>query len=189
MHRIGTRVGRRGFSLIELMMVVALVGVLAALAIYGVRRYLLHAKTTEARNSLGQLAKDAETAYQRENMAAAVLAAKGKVSGLNLLCTTASQAVPNATSLVQGKKYQSRPTDWQRDVATANRGFACLHFGMSDAQYYRYNYVRTTTAVFTGSANGDLDGNGVTSTFEVFGSVNAGHIFVSPNFREVTPEE
>ena len=52
----------RGFTLIELMIVVAIVGVLASLAIYGVRGYMAHAKTTEARNSLGEISKDAATA-------------------------------------------------------------------------------------------------------------------------------
>ena len=39
-------------------------GILATLSIYGVRKYIANAKTAEARNSLGQMGKDAATSFE-----------------------------------------------------------------------------------------------------------------------------
>ena len=68
------------------MIVVAIIGVLAALAIYGVRKYIANAKTAEARMSLGRIAKDASAAYNREAMSATVLTLGGVAGLSNALC-------------------------------------------------------------------------------------------------------
>jgi prepilin-type N-terminal cleavage/methylation domain-containing protein len=54
-----------GFTLIELMVVVAIMGVLATLATYGVRKYVLEAKRGEAVGMLTQI-RGAEEAYRDE---------------------------------------------------------------------------------------------------------------------------
>lgn len=60
-----TRRASRGYTLIELFAVVTIVGVLSAIAIYGVTRYLRYAKSAEASEILGSI-RAGEEAYFEE---------------------------------------------------------------------------------------------------------------------------
>jgi type IV pilus assembly protein PilA len=97
--------------------------------------------------------------------------------------------VPESARFIRGAKYQSSPDDWMID-ASRNAGFACLKFSMDIPQYYMYSYRASGHESFEATANGDLNGDGVLSTFSVKGrAAPNGAIVVDPNLVEKDPEE
>jgi type IV pilus assembly protein PilA len=171
------------------MIVVAIVGILAVLADYGVRKYIANAKSTEARNALGQIAKDAAAAVERERGLHAIVPAGSTSSLLRSFCATATP-VPSSGKPPAAQKYQSLASDWSGDATT---GWQCLRFSMEQPQYYEYEYTASVTSALTGAftaiAHGDLNGDGATSRYSVQGSAQSGGIAISPNIEESTPEE
>lgn len=182
----------------ELMVTVVIVGVLAGLAIYGVRRYVFSARTAEARSSLGRMAKDASGSFAREHMAGDQLAIGGTAKSRNSLCVSASTSVPADAAKIKGQKYQSAPSEWDADAAATWKGFACLHFSMVDPQFYQYDYQTSTNdwaasgaegTTFDAIARGDLNGDGVLSDFKMSGKIQKGsdgniEVTIAPNISE-----
>jgi type IV pilus assembly protein PilA len=166
---------QEGFTLVELMIVVAIIGILAVLAVYGVTRYMKNAKTGEARNAIGQIAKQAVAAYETERASAELLTLQGSsAANLHQVCSTATP-VP-ATAPPVNKKYQSsqvKDQDW--GVGSQTVGWPCLKFALTEPQYYQYGYNGNPglgdANKFVAYANGNLGGGGIDSSFQLGGKV------------------
>lgn len=165
METLKKRRNQKGFTLIELMIVVAIIGLLSALAIYGVMRYLKNSKTAEARLNVGQIAKLQSAAYAKPKSDGESIALGSMGAGTtHELCDGASASVPTTLAQVKGAKYQSQPSEW-----TSDEGWNCLKFSMESPQYYQYTYAASAAksdvgSAFRAGANGDLAGSGATDS-------------------------
>lgn len=163
-----------------------ILGSSAAMAIYGVRRYLASAKTAEAKNTIGAITRGAAASYERE-----LLSPAGALT--HALCG-AAQPVP--AQVPSGMKYMPLNTaghDFESGDAT--HGWRCLRFSINSPIYYQYEYrvgggykgpargcPDPGPNGFEVSAEGDLDGNGKTSLFTRTGKARPdGTLDISPS--------
>ena len=169
------RFNRKGFTLIELMIVVAILGILAVVAVPAFIKYMRRAKTTEAIDELDKIYKGAVLYYTTPHI---------KQSGTKIHCqfpmdqdVTPGGPGSSCCSSGVGGAQADNDHDDRCDVnsnAWNNLTWEALNFQMNDQHYFVYSFdnkdgTDMDSAMFTAQANADLDCDGTQSTFQRIG--------------------
>ena len=152
----------KGFTLIELMIVVVILGVLAAVAIPAFIKYIRRAKTSEAEDKLSEMYRSASAYVDQEQVGQGVNAMP-----LAPQFPTHEPITPGGTCGACGDQADGRcdpgaygPTTWNTD------GWTALNFAIQDRHYFTYQYDTDLTGTMSARAMADLDSDNTCSLFE-----------------------
>ena len=145
---------RKGFTLIELMVVVAIIAILAAIAIPQYRKFQLKSKTVEAKENIGAIVT-AEESFAAEN-------------GQYAQCSGAPTDKDGGTVVTPG------PTKHPWHVKTPGGGFDLIGFKPAGDVYYVYGVWQGAPAA--ASASGTSMANDVTQKAKTDTTINNGTI-------------
>lgn len=158
---------KAGFTLLELMIVVAILGILAAVAIPAFMTYIRRSKTGEATTNVEKIFTAAATYYAKQ-----VVDAPGVVA--NVLTQCSVDAIPINPAAPTANKQPISAVIW--DPTNNAHPTTAIGFTIADPVFYSYRSDSRgggTVAdcglgavdMYTFYAIGDLDGDGTQSSF------------------------